>query len=240
MIYVDIIIIIMLILGFLEGWKKGLLTSVVKLVSSILVFALAILLKKPISLLLIDNLPFFKFGGIFKDITILNVVLYEAIAFIICVIVLTLVFNILLKLTGVVNKFINATVILGLPNKLGGAIVNTLRFFIIIFALAFVCSLIPQTSKYIKETTLANGILEHTPVLSSATKDLNKTINEVYALASSLGSDKNTEKINKEAFEIMLKYGIVSSDTVNNLIESGKLDPTGFEELESEYKISKE
>ena len=56
MIFMDIILIILLILGALEGWKKGLLTSVVKLVSSILIFALAIILKTPISLILIDNL----------------------------------------------------------------------------------------------------------------------------------------------------------------------------------------
>ena len=121
MIFMDIILIILLILGALEGWKKGLLTSVVKLVSSILIFALAIILKTPISLILIDNLPFFSFGGIFKDVTTLNIVLYEGIAFLICIFVLTLIFNILLKFTGILNKFINATIILGLPNKLGGA-----------------------------------------------------------------------------------------------------------------------
>ena len=100
MIFMDIILIILLILGALECWKKGLLTSVVKLVSSILIFALAIILKTPISLILIDNLPFFSFGGIFKDITTLNIVLYEGIAFLICIFVLTLIFNILLKFTG--------------------------------------------------------------------------------------------------------------------------------------------
>ena len=57
MIFMDIILIILLILGALEGWKKGLLTSVVKLVSSILIFALAIILITHISLILIDNLP---------------------------------------------------------------------------------------------------------------------------------------------------------------------------------------
>lgn len=240
MIYVDLIIIILLVLGFLEGWKKGLLTSVVKLVSSILIFALAIILKKPISLILIENLPFFSFGGIFKDITMLNILLYEGIAFIICTIVLSIIFNVLLKLTGILNKFINATIILGLPNKIGGGVVNTLRLFIITFIIIFVCSLVPQTSKYIKETKLADGILNNTPVLSHATKNLNETLSEIYNLASSIDKYENNEQINREAYEIMLKYGIVSSDTVNNLIESGKLDAKGFEELETEYKNSKE
>ena len=235
MIFMDIILIILLILGALEGWKKGLLTSVVKLVSSILIFALAIILKTPISLILIDNLPFFSFGGIFKDVTTLNIVLYEGIAFLICIFVLTLIFNILLKFTGILNKFINATIILGLPNKLGGAIVNTLRYFIIVFIIVFVISLIPQTSKYVKETVLANGILNNTPVLSSATKNLNKTITEIYDIATRIDKNTSNEEINREALQIMLKYGIVSIDSVNNLIETGKLDTSTFEDLKKEY-----
>lgn len=240
MIVIDLIIVCLLVLGFLEGWKKGLLTSVVKFASSILIFALAILFKKPVSLILIEHLPFFSFGGIFKDVTILNVVLYEAIAFTICIIVLTIVFNLILKLTGVLNKFINATIILGLPNKIGGAVVNTLRYFIIVFMLIFICSLIPKTSEYIKETKFANGILEGTPVLSNATKNLNNTISEIYELAKTIDKSSNGSEINKQAFEIMLKYGVVSSDTVNELIEAGKLDSKDFEEIENEYNNSRD
>lgn len=239
MLYADLIILIILVIGFLEGWKKGLLTSVVKLVSSILIFALAILLKHPLSLLLINNLPFFEFGGIFKDVTILNVLLYEGIAFAICIFVLTIIFNVLLKLTGFLNKFINATIILGLPNKIGGAVVNTLRYFIIAFILIFIGSLIPTTSKYIKESKVADGMLNNTPILSNATKNLNKTISEVYDLAKSLDQKGEASEVNSEAFQIMLKYGIVSSDTVNNLISSGKLDAKGFEEIQEEYESSR-
>lgn len=238
MIYIDIIIVILFILGFLEGWKKGLLTSTVKLVASILIFVLAVILKKPISLILIEHLPFFSFGGIFKDITTLNIVLYEGIAFLICVFILTILVNILLKFTGILNKFINATIILGLPNKTGGAIINVLRYYVIAFIIIFIVSLIPQTSKYIKEATIADGMLNNTPILSNATKNLNNTITEIYKMAKNIDKNSNNDEINKESLEIMLKYGIVSSETVNNLIESGKLDAKDFEELQTEYKNS--
>ena len=168
----------------------------------------------------------------------MNIVLYEGIAFLICIFVLTLIFNILLKFTGILNKFINATIILGLPNKLGGAIVNTLRYFIIVFIIVFVVSLIPQTSKYVKETVLANGLLNNTPVLSSATKNLNKTITEIYDMAARIDKNTSNEEINREALQIMLKYGIVSIDSVNNLIEAGKLDTNTFEDLKKEYNYS--
>ena len=43
---------------------------------------------------------------------------------------------------------------------------------------------------------------------------------------------------NKETLNIMIKYGIVSGETVNNLIESGKIDSKVFADLDGEYKGS--
>lgn len=102
----------------------------------------------------------------------------------------------------------------------------------------FVASLIPQTSKYVKETRVADGILNNTPVLSHATKNLNKTITEVYDLAKNIDKESDKDTINKETLNIMIKYGIVSGETVNNLIESGKIDSKVFADLDGEYKGS--
>lgn len=223
MIYIDIVIIILFILGFLEGWKKGLLTSAVKFVSTILIFVLAILLKGPISLVLIEHLPFIPFKGLFADITTFNIILYEGIAFFIAIFVLTIIFKILLKLTGVLNKVLNATIILGLPNKLGGAIINLLRYYIIAFIIIFIISLIPATSAFVKESLISDNILNKTPILSHATKDINKSLTEAYDLVKSIDENTESEEINKEILKILLKYDIISKETVINLNDSGKL-----------------
>lgn len=224
MVVFDIIIVILFIIGFLEGWKRGLLTSLVKLLSSILIFILAFLLKGPISLIFIEHLPFISFGGIFAGITSLNVILYEGLAFLLCVIILSIIFKILLKFTGVINKILNATIILGLPNKLGGAIVNFIRYYIIVFIIIFIISLIPKTSKYVLESNLSSIMLNKTPVLSSMTKDLNHSLKEIYDLAKEIDKNTNKDEINVETLKILLKYDIISEDTAKSLYDQGKLE----------------
>lgn len=236
MVVLDIIIVILFIISFLEGWKKGLLTSLVKLLSSILIFILAFLLKGPISLIFIEHLPFISFGGIFAGITSINVILYEGLAFLLCVIILSILFKILLKFTGVINKLINATIILGLPNKLGGAIVNFVRYYIIIFIIVFVVSLIPKTSKYILEANLSNTMLNKTPVLSSMTKDLNHSLKEIYDLAKKLDDKSDKDEINVETLKILLKYDIISEDTAKSLYDQGKLNIEDFDRLTYDEK----
>ena len=70
------------------------------------------------------------------------------------------------------------------------------------------------------------------------TKNLNKTITEIYDIATRIDKNTSNEEINREALQIMLKYGIVSIDSVNNLIETGKLDTSTFEDLKKEYNYS--
>lgn len=231
MVVLDIIIIILFIISFLEGWKKGLLTSLVKLLSSILIFILAFLLKGPISLIFVEHLPFISFGGIFAGITSINIILYEGLAFLLCVLVLSIVFKILLKLTGVINKLLNATIILGLPNKLGGAIINFLRYYIIAFIIIFIVSLIPKTSEYVLESNLSNAMLNKTPILSSMTKDINKSLKEIYDLAKEFDKNTDQEEINVETLKILLKYDIINEDTVRNLYKQDKLNIDDIETI---------
>ena len=235
MIYIDIVIIIIFILGFLEGWRKGLLTSAINFLSSILIFVLALILKGPISLILIEHLPFITFGGIFEGITTINIILYEGIAFFIAIAILTILFRILIKLTGVLNKVINATIILGLPNKIGGAIINLLRYYIIAFVIIFIVSLIPKTSALVKESYISDNILNKTPILSSSTKNINKSLTEIYDLAIKIDENTTTEDIDKQCLEILLKYGIISKETANNLNESGKLEVDDLDSIINKY-----
>ncbi|MCH5166359.1 MAG: CvpA family protein [Erysipelotrichales bacterium] len=226
---IDFVIIILFILGFLEGWRKGLLTSAVNFAANILIFVLALILKGPISLILIEHLPFINFSGIFADITALNIILYEGIAFIIVALILTILFRVLLKFTGLLNRVINATILFGLPNKIGGALINLLRYYLIAFILSFVISLIPAASLLVKQSLIADNILNKTPILSSMTKNLNESLTDIYNLVTSIDANSDTEEINKESLEILLKYGIIKEETVNNLNESGKLKIDNFE-----------
>ena len=78
---VDVIIILFLGLGAVTGFVRGFFKQTVMFVGTILVVVLAFLLKNPLSMILYENLPFFQMGGL----TALNILLYEALAFIICI-----------------------------------------------------------------------------------------------------------------------------------------------------------
>lgn len=237
MVVLDIIIVILFIISILEGWKRGLLTSLVRLLSSILIFILAFSLKGPISLILIEHLPFISFGGIFAGITSINIILYEGLAFLLCTVILSILFKIILKFTGVINKLLNATIILGLPNKLGGAIINFIRYYVIIFIIVFIISLIPRTSEYVLESNLSRAILNKTPILSNMTKELNHSLVEIYNLTKELDMNPDKDEINSETLKILLKYDIINEDTAKNLYEQGKLE---IDDIESIIKSKEE
>lgn len=232
----DIIILLIIVIGLLIGWKLGILTSALNLFSSILVFVVAYLIKGPVSLILIEHLPFISFDGIFSGITTLNVMLYEGIAFVICVLVLGILCKILLSITKIFNKLINATVILGLPNKLGGAIINGLKYFVYAFVIIFVLSLIPSTTTYVKNSTLSKSILNNTPILSNMTKDLTKSFTEIYDLVKELDDNTDKKEINAKSLEILLKYDIITTDTAKTLYEDKKIDIDNFDELIKQYE----
>ena len=79
---VDIIIIVALLLGAISGFIRGFFKQTVMFVGTIIVVILSFILKNPLSLILYKNLPFFKFGGL----TSLNILMYEILAFIICLV----------------------------------------------------------------------------------------------------------------------------------------------------------
>ena len=80
MIVIDILIILLIILFGVYGYKTGFVKTVVDTVGLILVFVFAYLFKDPIAEWMSYNLPFFGFWGSFKGITILNVIIYQLIA----------------------------------------------------------------------------------------------------------------------------------------------------------------
>ena len=84
---VDVIILLFLGLGAVTGFIRGFFKQTVISVGTILVIVLSFILKNPLSMILYENLPFFKMGGL----TSLNILLYETFAFIICVAILSIV-----------------------------------------------------------------------------------------------------------------------------------------------------
>ncbi len=233
----DIFIIVFVLLGAFIGYKQGAITSFLNMVGTLLIFVLSFYLKGPVSMILFEAFPFNIESGIFEGISSINFLVYEGIAFVICEIVLTILFKIILKVTKIFNSIVNKIVILAIPNKIIGALFGVLRYFIFGFFLLFICSLIPYTSKYIKDSKFSIGILNNTPILTNITKDFNNSIKDIYELIDKYDekSEVAKESIDYDALDILLKYNIVSVDTIKKMDENGKIKIDNIDELISKY-----
>lgn len=218
----DAVIITILIVGVLGGMSRGLIKQAVLLIGLVVCLVFAFSLRTPIATFMYEYLPFFKFGGLFSGVSIINILLYELIAFLIIFSLLYLVLRILLKITGIIEKILDMTIILGFFSKIGGGIVGFIEAYILVFVFLFVFSQPFIRVTGLDSSKVGNFILDKTPVMSSAIEDTRKAINEVYTLTTKYKNDKN--KLNQETIKLFIKYDIITEENVQKLREKGKLE----------------
>ena len=234
---VDIIIIVSIVLGVLIGFVRGFFKETVIFIGTILVVVLAFVLKNPLSLILYKNLPFFKFKGIFEGISTLNILMYEILAFIIAIAILSIALTIIIKISGIIEKILKLTIVLALPSKLLGAIVGFIQSIVVLYVFLFLLSLPILRVPYIKDSKYAQMILEKTPVISKVTDGLVKTFNEISDFADkNIKNNVDKRQTNREMLEIMLKNDVVTSENVKYLSDKGKIDIDNIDELLNKYK----
>jgi uncharacterized membrane protein required for colicin V production len=221
----DLIILIVLILFVVEGFKRGVIKEIVSLVGIIIVFILAFSLKGVIGNVLCYLMPFFEFGGAIKGFVTLNILIYQMIAFILVFCLLLSIYEICLRISKVIQKIVNMTIILLLPSKVLGALVSLIKGIILVYVLLLLVVVPFSNESWVKNSTLTNAIVFHTPVISYYTNSFIKPVKEIYDLGEDV-ADKNItiNKANLKALDIMLKYKVVSKRTIERLVELDKLD----------------
>ena len=220
---IDIIILIFLGLGAFIGFKRGFTRQLVSLIGIFVILILSFLLKNPISVFLYNNLPFFNFGGIFKDITVLNILVYEAIAFFIVFLLLTFIFKILVKITKVFEKVLNATIILGIPSKILGMILGIMQNIIYAFIILYIISLPVFNLSIINNSKVANIILNKTPILNKICDDTLDVLNQVITLKEEYSTTTNVGEFNQKTLNIMIDKNIITKENAQNLIDRNKI-----------------
>ena len=229
---VDTIILLGLFLGAVTGFVRGFFKQTVIFLGTILVVVLAFLIKNPLSTIMYQNLPFFKFGGL----TALNILVYEVIAFIIAVTILTLILAIIIKITCIIEKILKFTVILALPSKLLGMIVGIIQSIVIMYIILFIMSLPTLKMDFLKDSKYTNVILTKTPIISNITNDIVKSFNEIAELTKIKIDLKDADNTNGKIVDVLLKNNIVTIGNVDNLVESKKISIDNYLELKDKYK----
>ena len=205
------------------GFKRGFTRELVSLIGTFAILILSFLLKNPISVFLYNNLPFFNFGGIFKDITVLNILLYEVIAFFVVFFILSILFRILVSFTKIFEKVLKATIILGIPSKILGGIVGGIKTIIYVFILMYILSLPTFNLNIIKESKIGNTILDKTPILGSICDDTLAVFNEIVDLKEEYENTDNVKEFNQKALNIMIDKEVITKENAQNLIDKGKI-----------------
>lgn len=234
---VDALIILIILASGVAGFKRGVLKQTVSTVGFIIVVVLAFYLKNPIAEFLSLHFPFFKFSGSFANVTSLNIILYQIISFILVVLLLEVVLGILIRITGIIEKILKYTIILGIPSKILGFVVGIVEGFIITFLLLFFFRQ-PQFKLDIFEgSKLTNPILNSTPVLSQVAGSFVDTVNDLYDLGNDYYEQKmDANTLNLKSIDVMLEHKIITPDYVKKLVDNGKIKIDGIDAVINKYR----
>lgn len=234
----DIVIVLILIMSAIIGFKRGAIKEVVSLVGIIIVFILAFSLKGVLGNVLCKWLPFFNFAGNLEGVTVLNILLYQLIAFLIIYSLLFSVYMIVVKISGIVQKLVHMTVILWLPSKVIGAVVAFITGYVMVFVVLLALLIPLKDTDIFKNSKFANYIVYDTPILASSSENISTSINEIYELGEDLSKgDISKNEANVKTMDILLKYKVVSAETARELVVLDKLDGiSGLDKVIEKYE----
>lgn len=221
----DIIIIMFILFGAIVGFKRGIIKQSVITIGMLLVLILSFILKNPVSALMYKYLPFFTFGGLLENVAVLNILLYELIAFFLVFSILSAILLILIKISSIFEKILKATIILAIPSKILGAIFGLIEYYLIVFVVLFV---LMQPAFKLNEidlfldSKLKNVILEKTPIMSSLVQESLDTFKEIGDIVKN-DKELSDKELNCEAINIMIKNNVIEEESVEYLYEKNKI-----------------
>lgn len=235
---IDVIIILLVLLCGVIGMKKGFVRTTISLIGIILVFIFSFYLKNPIAEVLSLHLPFFNFSGSFKGATILNVVIYQIIAFIIVFIVLMSLYCFIVKISKILEKILDLTFILAIPSKIAGFIVGILEGAFISLIMVVVLSLPILNFDLVRDSNVRKYLYNASPIVGNITNDMNTAIDEIIALKDKFEDEESKEEFNLSCLDVLLKNNVITIKYAENIRDSYKLkiDKVKVQEVIDKYK----
>ena len=235
--FVDITIILFLVLGGFIGFKKGILVSGITFFGTLIVIGLAFTLKNPLSKFLYTHLPFINLGESYAGLQIINIIIYEAISFLFLVIVFYFLLRLIISMTGLVEKILKMTIVLGFASKVLGLIFGLVEAYIIVFVFLFLGTNFSNMNSAIEEGVITSKILHSTPGLANAVENETKALKEIYALQLDCGNaiEERKQICNEQSVDIMLKYHVLDKEVAKQLVKDGKVSVPNIDEIIKKY-----
>lgn len=219
---VDIVILLLIAMGAIIGFKEGGIKGATAFIGTLLTFILAWLFKDTLAAFLYDNLPFITFRGKFFGLDTMNILFYELVAFAIVFAILTFVFRILLVVTGLIEKLLKLTIFLSIPSKIFGIFVGAIEAYFYIFLALIVLNLPFLNLTIIKESKVANFMLNHTLILSNISERMVNTYDSVYDIIENKNTNSITET-NEKIVILFLDNKVITVENLEKLINKNKI-----------------
>ena len=218
-IVVNLVIILFLLLSIYDGYKKGLFESFFKFLGFIVSCVVAYIFKNKLSVIMYTYLPFFKFGGVFKGITALNILLYELLAFIAIFIVCMIIVSLLLKMTNIIEKLVKALPIIGFVDRLLGAVIGFVQSIVVLYFVIFIFKFGCNLFGFYVQPSLADNII---PVLKEKCGESLEAFNDIVELKDDYESTEK-EEFNNKAIKILLDHKVITKENLDLLIKKNKI-----------------
>lgn len=231
---IDILVVILILICGVVGFKRGVFKQAVVTIGTILVFVLSYHFKDYLANFFSYNLPFFNFTGEFAGLSSINIIMYQMIAFLIMFAFFGTILAVLIKITGIFEKILKFTIVLGIPSKILGLLLGLVEGYIVAFVFLFVITQPALKINLIEDSKFTNVILNSSPVLSNIVEDTENTIIEVYDLGKDYLVDKDADKFNRNSIDIMLKNKIITKEYVKKLIDKNKIK-VNLDDILSKY-----
>lgn len=219
---ISIIIIVILIGDIVAGYKKGFLESGVKFLKTLIAMLVAYFLKGPLSNYLYLNFPLFELDGIFKGVSAVSILIYETIAFFVIFILVGIILNIISTIIKLDEKILRLVSIIGVPNKIMGALIGGLKSLIVLY---FLLSILYVSSSFLKfdPTSVVGDFIVELPVLNNTFGNVLDSFDDITELAVEYENIQDKQQLNNESIDILLEYGIITEENLEVLINAGKV-----------------
>ena len=213
--FVDLIIIIVITLGGIVGFKNGAIKEGTKFLGFFIIVIISFLLKDKLMVAMYENLPFFNFFGIIRGLDAINILLYQMVSFLVIFIALLFILKVLVVITGLVELLVKMTVFLSFPSKILGAAIGVIEFYIYVFIVLYILNTPFLNLKYVNDSMMGNKILKDTPILSELVDD---TVT-VYRNKD----EKTNAEVNTLVLASLLDNRLITIESAKKLVEANKI-----------------
>ena len=220
--FVDLIIIIVITLGGIVGFKNGAIKEGTKFLGFFIIVIISFLLKDKLMVAMYENLPFFNFFGIIRGLDAINILLYQMVSFLVIFIALLFILKVLVVITGLVELLVKMTVFLSFPSKILGAAIGVIEFYIYVFIVLYILNTPFLNLKYVNDSMMGNKILKDTPILSELVDDTVTVYSDVWTIIRNK-DDKTNAEVNTLVLASLLDNRLITIESAKKLVEANKI-----------------